>query len=409
MPIPTPISLRACPALLGAVVFSTGIVLADRVGPSLWMWAVLLACAGILGGLIVGGRLISTRRFALTACAFLSLLAAGGLRHDSFFAIPSNHLLFSSIGENVRVAGRVVGTSVRTSRGYRFVLDVDSIAAGAITSHAAGRIQVSAFSADEEAAPASHLNACDRVLVRGELEQPSGARNPGDFDYEQYLRRRLIHLVIQTGDDDVSVLGSTAAGLECVAGELREGIRSRLQRHILDKAALGIVEALILGDRHGVDRETIQRFTRTGILHLLAVSGLHVIIVGMILYQLLRPALMRLGLSWRLVEILRTAATAALLLAYMMITGGSPSVVRAVVMTLLITGATTFQRTAHPLNTLGAAALVILAATPSHLFEPGFQLSFAAVGGIVTLAPRPKSSGPFQYVLSSVAVTAAAT
>jgi competence protein ComEC len=120
-------------------------------------------------------------------------------------------------------------------------------------------------------------------------------------------------------------------------------------------------------------------------------------IVGMLFYRLLGPTLMRLGLTWRSVEVVRSSLTCIVLLIYMLITGASPSVVRAVLMAFLFMAASILQRTAHPMNTLGAAALVILSVTPSYLLEPGFQLSFGAVAGIVSLTPRVQSTGPLRH------------
>ena len=132
-------------------------------------------------------------------------------------------------------------------------------------------------------------------------------------------------------------------------------------------------------------------------MHLLAVSGLHVFLVGMVLYTLLRPILMRFRLRWRTVEGTRAVFTIVVLGFYMLLTGGRPSVVRAVVMATLFIGGILFQRSAHPLNTLAVAALVLLVLRPPALFDIGFQLSMAAVTGIVTLNPRVLEAMPEWY------------
>jgi len=151
-------------------------------------------------------------------------------------------------------------------------------------------------------------------------------------------------------------------------------------------------------------------------MHLLAVSGLHVFLVGMVLYTLLRPLLMRLRLRWRTVEGARAVFTVVVLGFYMFLTGGRPSVVRAVIMATLFIGGIFFQRSAHPLNTLGVAAFILLAVRPPALFDVGFQLSMAAVGGIVTLNPRLlemvpggyRTSKITEWLASSITVSAAA-
>jgi competence protein ComEC len=152
-------------------------------------------------------------------------------------------------------------------------------------------------------------------------------------------------------------------------------------------------------------------------MHLLAVSGLHVFLVGMVFYMLLRPLLMRLRLGWRTVEVGRAVLTVIVLCFYMLLTGARPSVVRAVIMSALFIGSVVFQRSAHSLNTLGVAALVLLAVRPPALFDAGFQLSMAAVAAIVTIDPRFKDWVPDRWLetsagnwaVSTVTVSAAAT
>ncbi len=177
-----------------------------------------------------------------------------------------------------------------------------------------------------------------------------------------------------------------------------------------------VLRALLLGDRSRITDAQRARFTKTGLMHLLAVSGLHVFLVGMVLYALLRPFLLRLRLRWRTAEVVRAALTITVLVFYMLLTGGRPSVVRAVIMATLFIGGIFFQRSAHSLNTLGVAALVLLAVRPPMLFDVGFQLSMAAVSGIVTLNPRflemlpdrYRTSEALDWVLSTGTTSAAA-
>jgi competence protein ComEC len=136
-----------------------------------------------------------------------------------------------------------------------------------------------------------------------------------------------------------------------------------------------------------------------------------------VLYGVLQPVLVRFGLSWLQVEILRSSMTLGLLFLYVLVSGASASVVRAFVMALLLIGGHLTQRSSHTLNTLGIAALILLAARPGHLFEAGFQLSFAAVASISTLTPviqrfarlHPGARGFLQQGGQMVAVSLAAT
>ncbi|MEM6287543.1 MAG: DNA internalization-related competence protein ComEC/Rec2, partial [Bacteroidota bacterium] len=175
--------------------------------------------------------------------------------------------------------------------------------------------------------------------------------------------------------------------------------------------------ALLLADRSEVGAETLDAFRTTGLMHLLAVSGLHVGLVGFAVYGLLKPLLGRLGVRRRTVEWARAAVTLAILGVYVVVTGASVSVVRAFVMAALLIGGRLLERRNDTLNALGAAALTLLFVRPAALFEVGFQLSFGAVAAIVTLVPlltstvseRIRLTATGGFVVGSVTTSIAAT
>jgi competence protein ComEC len=253
--------------------------------------------------------------------------------------------------------------------------------------------------------------------VRGSLQRPSHQRNPGGFDYAAYLARRGICCTMYVGTPaEVTVLGARRGLITSAVVAVRQHIRRALARYVPSADGRAVLRALLLGDRSRISDAQEAHFARTGLMHLLAVSGLHVFLVGMVLYVLLRPFLMRLRLRWRTVEITRAVLTVLALGGYMLLTGARPSVVRAVVMAAFVIGGVLLQRSPRSLNTLGIAALVLMAARPPALFDVGFQLSMAAVGGIVTLNPRflewipeaYRSTAPTEWMWSTVTTSAAA-
>ena len=152
-------------------------------------------------------------------------------------------------------------------------------------------------------------------------------------------------------------------------------------------------------------------------MHLLAVSGLHVGLVGLALYGLLKPVLGRLGVRRRRVEWTRAAITLGVLALYVVVAGASVSVVRAFVMvSVLIVGRAT-ERHVDTLSALGLAAVLLLVHRPAALFDVGFQLSFGAVAALVTLTPllnaavpdRVRQSALGTLVAGSVTTSIAAT
>ena len=391
------IQWSAYPALLLAAAFAAGILVERTLGgggPVVWG-------AGVgLGLLAFGGawwwerrQLVSLAPLVRIGAVALVGLCAGGTRHAMYQGTASGALeavARQTSDAPLSVVG-VVATAPERSDGVRFTVAVDSVGADAPSTPVDGRVRVTLRPPPwaDDPAPFPPVHQGDRVRLRGSVRPAPGQRNPGGFDYAAYLARRGTCCVMYVGDGrDVRVqAGTRGAALDLVV-TTRRHIRGQIARFVPSDEGRAVLRALLLGDRGGITEGQRDRFARTGLMHLLAVSGLHVFLVGMVLYTLLRPLLMRFRLGWRAVEVGRAAFTVVILGLYMAITGMRPSVVRAVTMSALFIGGILFQRSSHPLNTLGVAALVLLALRPPALFDAGFQLSMAAVAGIVTVHPR---------------------
>ena len=392
------IQWTAYPALLLAGCLALGIGGA-ALGPHLLFWHWIgWTMAGLLLTLAVRlyarGKLVSAAPLLNTATVAVVVIGLGGARYAAEQALPAAHVahrVYASAQDEAAVAltGRVLDRPDERRFGIRFRMKVDGLIAAPDTTPATGIVQVTLAQSPwrpQTTFPA--LAQGDLVRVQGRLRRLPRRRNPADFDLSSYLRSRGTYATLSVTDTaDVALLGHRLTQTERLVVPAQWYVRNQLARLIPTDEARAVLEALVLGDRSGLEAETRERFARTGLMHLLAVSGLHVLLVGMVLYGLLRPALLRLRLGWKAMEVSRAAATMTLLLLYMMLAGANASVVRAVVMTGLFIGGTVLQRSSHPLNTLGAAATILLLARPGHLFEAGFQLSFAAVAAIVTLHP----------------------
>ena len=375
----TSIHWNTYPALLASGAVAAGIYVSHALEAPLWMWmlATVVSVSGAAALAFPHGGLV--RSNAMGVGVGIALFTAAGLRHADTATPPVLDASRVPVGEEVRLIGRP-GSAAETRSGVRFVLEVDSVHVGARPLKGAGRVQVYVRGSGIEAA-----SPCLRVAVEGRLAELPTVRNPGEFDYGAFLRG---HAIFTRLFADQLHAAAQRNGSACLAHRLKATLTRYFERSIRDDEARSIVLALVVGDRSAIGTDTEERFRRTGLLHLLAVSGLHVLIVGMILYQLLRPSLLRLGFSWIAAEYVRMAVTATVLLLYALVTGLPASVVRAVIMAILFMIVTTFQRSSHSLNTLGVAVFILLLSRPSQLFEPGFQLSVSAVAAIVTLQSR---------------------
>lgn len=390
-------TLHAYPALLVAVCLASGIGLAAAWTIPLWAWGSLalagLAAAG-LGAWRSRDRLVHLQPLVRALSAGVVVLALGGVRYGIDHRLPAHHVAHLIEGDqatgSVSLTGRVVKGPVVMDFGTRLVLDGLMLrAADGAAVPRAGRVQATLAAPSWKPAPAFPPVAPGDVLqITASLKPLPARRNPADFDYAAYLRRQGIHAVlIVDRADQLHVVGQRLSPVERLTVRARRQVRDRLARYLPQPDTRALLAALLLGDRTGIDDDTRSHFARTGLLHLLAISGLHVMLIGLVLYHLLRPTLLRCGLGWRAAEVTRAVVTMAVLLAYLLLAGAGPSVVRAVVMAGLWIGAVLVQRPTRALNLLGVAGVVLMLARPATIFDVGFQLSFAAVAALITLPP----------------------
>ncbi len=276
------------------------------------------------------------------------------------------------------VEGRVVSMPERRDGRVRFVLEVPSGA----------RISLTA------PPPAWPVALGDRVRVRAALRFPPGARNPGGPDRAARLAARGVRLEGAAGEPPVRVAPpSPLAAIEAARTRFAQAASAALPPR---EAAL--VRALGAGDASAVDSRTREAFGRTGLAHLLSVSGLHLAVVALGLWRLLSRALNRWDAAAARLDPRRAAAAAALPAAalYALATGAQVPVVRSAVAASAAFLGVLLSREARALDALALAALAVLGAEPAALREPSFQLSFASVAGLVLLAPRLRSALPFR-------------
>ncbi|MCH7497701.1 MAG: ComEC/Rec2 family competence protein, partial [Candidatus Marinimicrobia bacterium] len=219
----------------------------------------------------------------------------------------------------------------------------------------------------------------DTLLLQGRLARPRGRRNPNGFDYRFYLWSRGIDLLIREPVVLLAVDPPRGFHLSRVTAQLRRGIRARLE-HWLGQPQAGLAVGLLLGDRGGIDNDFRRRINDLGVGHILAVSGLHVGFIALVLVTLAR--ILPIGRNGRL------AVVSLGLLGYVVLTGAPPSVVRAGIMAFLVLWGRTLERPVSLWNLLGAAAIASLLMNPRTLFTASFQLSFAAVAGILHVSLR---------------------
>lgn len=229
--------------------------------------------------------------------------------------------------------------------------------------------------------------AGDRVRASVRLSSGGSFRNFGAFSYERYLQTLRIHrrASVKSALLVARASAAPAGSFRARVSRVRLGIQTELERKFpsadgLDISPAGaVLEALLLGEDGRLDEPTVENLQKTGLYHLFAISGGHIAVINLLLFSL-----------FRLVRMSRRASSLALavfLVFYTALVEGSPSVLRATLMTLAFLAGRLLWKDVHVLNTIAASAFVLLLANPSSLYDIGFRLTYAATLTIILFMP----------------------
>jgi competence protein ComEC len=228
-------------------------------------------------------------------------------------------------------------------------------------------------------------NYGDEVLLRGTVKAIEPPRNPGQFDFAAWLARRGIFNLLQLGHRSDQQIAAHGRGNPVVSFALRSRawLRQTLVEEVNDPPVAELLVAMVLGDVSSLPQSIQEEFRGTGTFHLFSVSGLH---VGMVAV-----------LFWHLLKVLRTSRAHAagliipMLFLYVLMTGLKAASVRSAVMASIVLAGLVASRRPILFNSLCAAGFLILLTDTNQLFDPGFQLSFSVVAAIMLLA-KPLAS-----------------
>jgi competence protein ComEC len=235
----------------------------------------------------------------------------------------------------------------------------------------------------EKTENAAKLNPGEIIFFKSELSEIKNFNNPYEFDYKKYLERQGIRYQTYLAENNWIKTNTISPSLKTRAEKIRDKLLAIYKNQTFSKNELEILSALTLGYKREIDPETRRVFASAGASHILAVSGLHVGIVYWIIsivFGFLR--------KFKAGRILFVLLSIVLLWAYAFITGLSPSVMRAATMFSLFVVGDNLNRSSNIYNSLAASAFILLLVNPNNLFDVGFQLSYAAVFGIVFLQPK---------------------
>jgi len=349
------------------------------------LWAILLALGIALGtvapslaaGFFVAGSIVAIgallwrvlvptewRLMAILAPIFAAVGVAIALLHAAT-PDPLAELAAMEPGEVVLV-GRISSPPESSSFGYMADLRVERLWYQDKEVLRGGGVEV--FAGDLS------LGVGDRVMVRGEISRPQIGED--GFDYSRYLATKRISALIEA--TSVSPVGEERGWI----GQVHRRTDVALGYGLRPREA-AVVRGMVLGDRSLMPEELEKSFQRSGVTHVLAISGQHVVILAAVIYFALR--------LFAIPPTIRAGVTIGLIWLYILIAGAPPSAIRAGVVATFVLAAPLLGRQVSALHFMTTMLALVLAYNPQLIYSTGFQLSVAAVFGILLLTKPIKS------------------
>ncbi len=284
--------------------------------------------------------------------------------------------------------------------------NVETIIQNGISKKVEGKLLIY-FSKDDSIAMPKYG---DKILIRGGLQQIKNGGNPGGFNYSRYMVfQQTVHQVYLKKEKYVLLSEQSRNKFYTFIFWARSATINTLQKYIVgSKKVSGIAEALLIGYKEDLDKDVVQAYSNTGVVHIIAISGMHL-------------GLIYVGLVWlfsRLPFIKRSVVSRVILILcclwlFSLITGASASVLRSAVMFSCIIIGKEFFKQASIYNSLASSAFILLCYNPFLLWDVGFQLSYFAVVGIIWLQKPIQNlhyskNKALQYVWEMCSITLAA-
>jgi len=388
--------ISTSPLAFPAVGLIVGILTQSTFDLSFPFWLILLvlcaASAVLLFIIRKGGKLSSYALVLVSSCALISFACLGAIRLTSYSQTRSNDIR-NFVTEEPRLAtirGLIITDPYinenqdwafarfkPTDPTSSFYLKVTEVQTAIGWPKATGTVRVQV---DE---PVLDLKAGDYVQAYCWLDRFKPPTNPGQFNTAKYLARKNVFIAASIKSrDGIQLLKSPPTA---TFTKLKRRIRQTATQALLgnlspEEPSRGLLEALLLGYRRDIDSDTYKAFRKTGLLHFISLSGLHLgILIGIIWWLCKTAGLMKPA---------RSAICIIAIGIFLLIVPPRAPTLRAAIIGWVFCVSFFFRRPPNPINTLSLAAIILLLIGPTQLFEPGWQLSFGTVLGILLFSNR---------------------
>jgi competence protein ComEC len=312
---------------------------------------------------IFNGLFINSLLFVLGAC----LVWKNDIRHEEAW--------IGQYSQNDYLIVRLLEPLVEKQNSYKALADVQFVSTKQKLQKATGKLIIY-FKKD------SSLTALDygsQIIFNKLLQEIKNSGNPGSFDYKQYcLQQGISHQVYLTETEFELLPQEKKTFIADFLFRTRKTVVNILRTFIPGEKEQGLAEALLIGYKDDLDKNLVQSYSNTGVVHIIAISGLHLGLIYWLLVILTRPIRRKKNLTW-----LRFLIIIFSLWMFSLLAGGGPSVLRSAVMFTCIAFGEVLNKKSSIYNTLALSAFILLCINPFWLWDVGFQLSYTAVLSIV--------------------------
>lgn len=320
--------------------------------------------------------------------------------------------LLRFVGKNVLLYGRIADRPHFSGAGVGWMMEVEELFENGQIVKLHDRAKVFMRSVGK---PDIKISYGDMVRVKGKLDLVPEAANRGEFDPRKAARMKQLSVQLYSAGP-WQVQHEGVSGLNgfdrFVVKPVYNYITKSLEELLPDGEERKLAAGVLTGERESMSEEVIEAFKLTGTAHILAVSGLNMVMLALVVQICLQRFQVTTAGRW-----ISFVIFSFILLVYSSVTGNSPSVKRAALMSLVLIGGATIGRKSYPVNSLAVADFLILLFDPFDLLNPGFLMTNGAVLAILLISPHliasPQKGGGLlrgvaHFLLSSVMVTLAA-
>jgi competence protein ComEC len=270
---------------------------------------------------------------------------------------------------------RLLEPLVEKQNSYKALADVQFISTKQKLHKASGKVIIY-FKKDSSL---TTLDYGSQIIFNKPLQEIKNSGNPGSFNYKQYcLRQGISHQLYLTESEFGLLPQQKKTFVVDFLFRTRKTVVNILRKFIPGEKEQGLAEALLIGYKDDLDKNLVQSYSNTGVVHIIAISGLHLGLIYWLLLILTRPIRRKKNLAW-----LRFLIIISSLWMFSLLAGGGPSVLRSAVMFTCIAFGEVLNKKSSIYNTLALSAFILLCIDPFWLWDVGFQLSYTAVLSIV--------------------------